>query len=55
MVIGVGVLDVIDSFGIELVVVFKFDGIFDYFVKYKSDKYLSVGLLFELDFEMIYI
>ncbi|TQQ68818.1 siderophore ABC transporter substrate-binding protein [Vibrio cholerae] len=54
VVIGVGALDAIDSFGIEPVAVSKFDGTPDYLAKYKSDKYPSAGSLFEPDFETIY-
>ncbi|MDP4493643.1 MULTISPECIES: iron chelate ABC transporter substrate-binding protein VctP [Vibrio] len=54
VVIGVGALDALDSFGIEPVAVSKFDGSPDYLAKYKSDQYPSAGSLFEPDFETIY-
>ncbi len=50
VVIGVGALDAIDSFGIEPVAVSKFDGTPAYLAKYKSDKYPRAGSLFEPDF-----
>ncbi|MGL4381729.1 MAG: siderophore ABC transporter substrate-binding protein [Vibrio sp.] len=54
VVIGVGALDALDSFGIDPIAVSKFDGIPDYLAKYKTAQYPSAGSLFEPDFERIY-
>ncbi|MHA2939055.1 siderophore ABC transporter substrate-binding protein [Vibrio sp. RC27] len=54
VVIGVGVLDTLDRFGIEPVAVTKEVTFPDYLNKYKDDKYVSTGSLFEPDFETIY-
>ena len=54
VVIGLGVLDALDAFGIEPVALTKAAQLPDYLSKYKSKKYASSGSLFEPDFETIY-
>lgn len=53
VVIGIGSLDALDSFGIEPIAVTK-TNLPSYLEKYKSDDYASSGSLFEPDFEKIY-
>ncbi|MCE0496068.1 siderophore ABC transporter substrate-binding protein [Vibrio salinus] len=55
VVLGVGPLDALDSFGINPVAVTKFSGTPDYLSKYESEQYPSAGSLFEPDFESIYM
>ncbi|MDE1515665.1 MULTISPECIES: siderophore ABC transporter substrate-binding protein [Vibrio] len=54
VVIGVGALDALDSFGIEPVAVAKFYGTPSYLAKYETNQYPSAGSQFEPDFEKIY-
>ncbi len=54
VVIGLGVLDAVDRFGIDPVAISKVPQIPDYLEKYKEDKYAAAGSLFEPDFETIY-
>ncbi len=54
VVIGLGVLDAIDSFGIEPVAISKVPQIPAYLAKYKGENYAAAGSLFEPDFEKIY-
>ncbi len=54
VVIGLGVLDAIDSFGIDPVAISKVPQIPPYLEKYKGEKYAAAGSLFEPDFEKIY-
>lgn len=54
VVIGLGVLDAIDSFGIDPVAISKVPQIPSYLEKYKGEKYAAAGSLFEPDFEKIY-
>ncbi|MDA7746797.1 ABC transporter substrate-binding protein, partial [Psychromonas sp.] len=53
VVLGMDSLDALDALGIEPVGVVK-SPLPAYLEKYKSDKYQSVGSLFEPDFEAIY-
>ncbi len=54
VVLGVGPLDALDSFGIEPVAVTKFPSTPTYLTKYESDAYPSAGSLFEPDYENIF-
>ncbi len=54
VIIGLGVLDALDRFGIEPVTVSKSVQSPDYLQKYKGEKYASSGSFFEPDFESIY-
>ncbi len=54
VVIGLGVLDAVDRFGIDPVAISKVPQIPGYLEKYKGDKYAAAGSLFEPDFETIY-
>ncbi|MCK6265858.1 siderophore ABC transporter substrate-binding protein [Vibrio sp. ZSDE26] len=54
VVIGLGALDALDSFGIDPVAISKAATLPGYLSKYKSDQYVSSGSLFEPDFEAIF-
>ncbi len=54
VVIGLGVLDAVDTFGIEPIAISKVPQIPNYLEKYKAEKYGAAGSLFEPDFEKIY-
>ncbi len=54
VVIGLGVLDALDTFGIDPVAISKVPQIPNYLEKYKAEKYGAAGSLFEPDFENIY-
>jgi len=54
VVIGLGVLDAVDRFGIKPVAISKVPQIPSYLEKYMSDDYAAAGSLFEPDFEAIY-
>lgn len=53
VVFDFGVLDSLDRLGVEVTALPK-DGIPTYLAKYKDDKYVNAGTLFEPDFEKIY-
>lgn len=55
VIIGLGVLDALDSFGIEPIAITKAIQFPDYLQKYKGSQYASSGSLFEPDFETIYM
>ncbi|MDE1250964.1 siderophore ABC transporter substrate-binding protein [Vibrio aestuarianus] len=55
VVIGLGALDALDSFGVEPVAVSKVAQLPSYLDKYKTKQYVSAGSLFEPDFEAIYM
>ncbi|ELH0894832.1 siderophore ABC transporter substrate-binding protein [Vibrio fluvialis] len=55
VVIGLGALDAVDSFGIQPVAVSKVPQLPPYLEKYKGDQYGQAGSLFEPDFESIYM
>ncbi|QXO16039.1 MULTISPECIES: siderophore ABC transporter substrate-binding protein [Vibrio] len=54
VVIGLGALDAVDSFGIKPVAVSKVPQLPPYLDKYHGDDYAQAGSLFEPDFESIY-
>ena len=54
VVIGLGVLDALDAFGIDPVALTKATQLPEYLSQYKNEKYVSSGSLFEPDFEAIY-
>ena len=54
VVIGLGALDAVDSFGIKPVAVSKVPQLPPYLDKYHGDEYAQAGSLFEPDFESIY-
>lgn len=55
VVIGLGALDAVDSFGIKPVAVSKVPQLPPYLDKYHGDDYAQAGSLFEPDFESIYM
>lgn len=55
VVIGMGALDALDSFGIEPVALTQSGHLPAYLKKYQDKKYASSGSLFEPDFETIYM
>ncbi|WP_017729170.1 siderophore ABC transporter substrate-binding protein [Halalkalibacterium ligniniphilum] len=53
-VFDLGVLDTLDTLGVEEVVAVPKDNVPDYLEKYKGDAYENAGTLFEPDFEKLY-
>lgn len=53
-VLDINVLDIVDVMGVEFVGVVN-GNLFDYLQKYVFDDYLKVGMLFELDYEVVVV